>query len=84
MAAIPVTNVGATWQLDEDNKFVCSHDAGRTVEEEEVDALSGGEHHTYPVKFYQCVDPDCLQELAGDPYQDAEDAMLDHELAGAI
>lgn len=67
----------ATWQLNEDNEFECTHDAGSTVETGEVDTMRNGEHDTYEVSYYQCIDPDCEAELDGSPDEDAFDAMVD-------
>lgn len=70
----------ATWVLNEDNVFECTHDAGSTVETGEVDTMRNGEHDTYEVRYYQCVDPDCEAELDGSPDEDAYDAMVDAQI----
>lgn len=70
----------ATWVLNEDNEFECTHDAGSTVETGEVDTMRNGEHDTYEVRYYQCVDPDCEAELDGSPDEDAHDAMVDAQI----
>lgn len=74
----------ATWQLNEDNEFECTHDAGSTVETVEVDTMRNGEHDTYEQRIYVCVDPDCEAELDGSPDEDRADALADMQIMEAL
>jgi hypothetical protein len=70
----------ASWILNEDNEFECSHDLGSRVETGEVDTMRNGEHDTYEVRYYVCADYDCEAELDGNPDEDAHDAMVDAQI----
>ena len=50
--------------------MVCSHDTGKDIEVFSVDTMCNGEYYSYEVRGYVCADPDCREQLEGDPDMD--------------
>lgn len=65
----------ATWILNEDWAFVCTHDCGSHVETVEVPTMRNGEYDTYEQRIYVC--DDCDADVDGNPDLDRAEMLAE-------
>ena len=75
MRTINVYNSPSSTRELDNGSFFCTHDEVEIEDAVENNIGPQGPHQTES-KIYVCADPDCSEQLEGDPAQDSYESMI--------